>query len=92
MSDSNLRRRTWTPAASAAGVPWAGFHSLRHTCATMLFAEGRNIRQVSAWLGHADPSFTLKTYVGLLDGDVGGPLDLDAVLGRPQPVTEVSAA
>jgi hypothetical protein len=30
-------------------------------------------------------------YVGLLDGDVGGPLDIDAALGRPRPVVEVAA-
>lgn len=35
---------------------------------------------------------TLKVYVGLLGGDVGGPLDLDAVLGRPHAVSEVPAA
>lgn len=33
-------------------------------------------------LGHNDPSFTLSVYVHLLDGDVGGALDLDAALGR----------
>ena len=53
-----------------------GFHTLRHTFASLLFAEGRNIRQVQALLGHSDPSFTLRVYVHLLDGDVGGPLDL----------------
>jgi D-alanyl-D-alanine carboxypeptidase (penicillin-binding protein 5/6) len=37
-------------------------HTLRHTCASLLFANGRNIRQVSDWLGHADPAFTLRTY------------------------------
>jgi integrase len=91
MSDNNLRSRVLAPAAKAAGVPWIGFHTLRHTCATLLFAQGRNIRQVSAWLGHADPSFTLRTYVGLLDGDVGGPLDLDAVLAR-EPIAEAIGA
>lgn len=79
MSDQNLRSRTLIPAARAAGVPWASFHTLRHTFASLLFAEGRNIRQVQALLGHADPAFTLRTYVHLLDGDVGGPLDLAAV-------------
>jgi integrase len=27
-------------------VPWAGFHTFRHTCASLLFEGGRNIRQV----------------------------------------------
>jgi hypothetical protein len=30
--------------------------------------------QVQRWLGHHSPSFTLDTYVHLLDGDLGEPL------------------
>jgi integrase len=56
---SNVRTRAFKPAADTAGVPWAGFHTLRHTCATRLFAEGRNVKQVQLWLGHHAPSFTL---------------------------------
>ena len=69
-----------------AGVPWAGFHTLRHTCATRLFGSGRNAVQVQRWLGHSDPGFTLRTYVHLLDGDLGEPLPL------PSGVSRVSAA
>ncbi|CAN5300806.1 hypothetical protein BH18ACT12_BH18ACT12_00790 [soil metagenome] len=32
---ANLYRRVFVPTAKAAGVPWATFHTLRHTCATM---------------------------------------------------------
>jgi integrase len=52
-----------------------GFHALRHTCATRLFAAGRNAVQVQRWLGHSAPGFTLRTYVHLLDDDLGAPLD-----------------
>jgi integrase len=76
---SNLRRRALLPAAQEAGVPWAGFHTLRHTCASRLFAAGRNAVQVQRWLGHHSPAFTLSVYVHLLDGDLGEPLAL------PQP-------
>jgi hypothetical protein len=37
----------------------------------MLFETGKNIRQVCDWLGHADPAFTLRTYVHLTDGGLG---------------------
>ncbi len=47
---------------------------MRHTCASLLFAEGRNAVQVQRWLGHHSPAFTLSTYVHLLDGDIGEPL------------------
>jgi hypothetical protein len=32
-----------------------------NTCASMLFEEGRDMKQVAEWLGHADPAFTLLT-------------------------------
>jgi integrase len=55
-----------------------GFHAFRHTCASMLFAEGRNVKQVQRWLGHAKASITLDTYLHLLDEGVGEPLEVDA--------------
>lgn len=76
---SNLRRRVLQPAAQEAGVPWAGFHTLRHTCASRLFASGRNAVQVQRWLGHHSPAFTLARYVHLLDGELGEPLGLPSV-------------
>lgn len=44
----------------------------------MLFAQGRNAVQVQRWLGHHSPAFTLATYVHLLDGDLGKPLEIGA--------------
>ena len=77
MSPSNLRRRVLKPAAEKAGVEWVGFHAFRHTCASLLFAEGRNAVQVQRWLGHHSAAFTLATYVHLLDGDIGEPLSIE---------------
>ena len=74
LRQENVRRRVLKPTAEEAGVPSAGFHTFRHTCATRLFAEGRNAVQLSRWLGHHSPAFTLRVYVGLLDGDLGAPL------------------
>ena len=53
------------------------YHVFRHTCASLLFEEGRNVKQVADWLGHADPGFTLRTYVHLLDAGVGKGLEID---------------
>jgi hypothetical protein len=83
---SNLLMRVFKPAAEQAGVSWAGFHTLRHTCASRLFAEGRNAVQVQRWLGHSDPGFTLRTYVHLLNDDLGEPL-----AGPSKGVSRVSA-
>ena len=69
LNDSNLYR-VFRPAAARAGVPWATFHTLQHTCATALFRHGMNAKQVQGWLGHHAASFTLDTYVHLLPDDV----------------------
>jgi hypothetical protein len=75
---SNLMSRVLKPAGQRAGVPWVGFHTFRHTCATMLFRSGLNAKQVQMWLGHHSPAFTLATYVHLLPDDLpdASPLDL----------------
>jgi integrase len=38
-------------------------HDARHTCGTLMHLQGVPIVVVSAWLGHADPAFTIRTYV-----------------------------
>jgi integrase len=81
---SNLRERVLKPAARAAGVPWAGWHTLRHTCGSMLFRSGANAKQVQHWLGHHSPAFTLAVYIHLLPEDAADPRFLDDVT-RPSP-------
>ena len=58
---------------------------VRHTVASRLFAEGRNVVQVQRWLGHHSASFTLDTYVHLLENDLGEPLQ-----ARDEPVESVT--
>jgi integrase len=80
LGDANLYK-IFKPAAKRAGVPWAAFHTLRHTCATALFRAGKNPKQVQAWLGHHAASFTLDTYVHLIEDDVAeAPAALDALV------------
>jgi integrase len=73
---SNMRRRVLLPAVEEAGASWAGFHTFRHTCASMLFERGRNAVQVQRWLGHHSAAFTLSRYVHLLDSGIGEALEL----------------
>ena len=95
IDSSNLMARVLKPAAVRAGVgewvkgerglraeTWVGFHSFRHTCATMLFRDGWNAKQVCMFLGHTDPGFTLRTYVHLLDDDLPEPQVLATVGGN----------
>ena len=71
-----------TPAAWAAGVPRAGAHTLRHTCASILFRSGWNAKQVQVVLGHHSLAFTLATYVHPIPDDLPEPLFLHERAGR----------
>jgi integrase len=101
---SNLMSRVLKPAAVEAELgewfrdergqlrasSWVGFHTFRHTCATILFRRGWNAVQVQRWLGHHKPSFTLDTYVHLLDEDVPEPSFFDEIAsGCDQSVTQI---
>lgn len=44
------------------------FHSLRHTHASILLAEGMDWRSLQEHLGHADPATTLRIYAHLMPG------------------------
>lgn len=77
----NLARDVLKPAARRAGVPWATLHTFRHTCASLLFATGKNPKQVQEWLGHHDAAFTLRTYVHLLEDGLGDAAFFDAIIG-----------
>jgi len=44
------------------------FHDLRHTCASLLLANGVSMKEIQDWLGHSDFSTTANIY-GHLDVD-----------------------
>jgi integrase len=55
-------KKPWT--RTIWGMPREdGFHVLRHTFASVVLAGGETITKLADWLGHADPAFTLRTYV-----------------------------
>jgi integrase len=53
----------WQAAIKNLEVPQVRLHDARHTCATLMHLQGVPVVLVAAWLGHADVSFTLRTYV-----------------------------
>ena len=53
----------WQAAIRTLAVPQIRLHDARHTCATLMHLQGVPIALVAAWLGHADVSFTMRTYV-----------------------------
>jgi integrase len=57
-----LRKRVWGPALAKAGLRHVRIHSLRHTFASMLIAQGENVKYISTQLGHASIQITLDRY------------------------------
>lgn len=51
------------------GIPHRKFHALRHTSATLLLANGTNIKTVAARLGHTQLSTTNRYVHALRDAD-----------------------
>jgi integrase len=83
VSVANLRRRYLKPLAEEVGAPWAGFHTFRHTFASLHIAAGTNIVQLSRVLGHHSAAFTLSRYTHLLPGDAAPALDVPSVTTAP---------
>jgi integrase len=58
--------RVFKKVLQAAGLADMRIHDLRHSAATILLAEGVNVKVVSELLGHSDIVITLRTYGHLL--------------------------
>ena len=66
-----------------AGLPeTTRYHDLRHGAASLLLSQNVPVPVVSNYLGHADPSITLRVYAHMIDGmDEIAATVMDAVLG-----------
>ena len=62
------------------------FYDLRHTCASLLIAQGASVKAVQAQLGHATASITLDTYGHLF------PSEMDTIGDRLELVRDVAVA
>jgi integrase len=90
---NNFRRRFWKPALKNAGLTEdLRFHDLRHTCASILIAQGAHPKEIQSRLGHSSITTTMDRY-GHLFPSLGAKLDqgLDRLYEyslkskRPQP-------
>jgi integrase len=55
VSRPNVAGRVLKPAVKAVGLDWVSFHTFRHTCASLLFDGGKNVKQVQEWLATPTP-------------------------------------
>jgi len=59
----NLRNRQLDPICEELKIPKIGWHSLRHSNATLLDAVGTPLGTVQSLLGHSSPEITRGTYI-----------------------------
>jgi integrase len=63
-------RAVWQPAFSIAGLTYGkrrdGLHALRHLFASFMLEQGVSIKELSEYLGHRDPAFTLRIYTHMM--------------------------
>ena len=62
LSDRNIVRRVFEPALRAAGLRRIRFHDLRHTCASLLIAQGESPKYVQKQMRHASIRITFDNY------------------------------
>jgi hypothetical protein len=72
LDPDSLRFRVWCKALAKAGLRHVRIHSLRHTYASLLIAQGENIKYISSQLGHARSQFTLDRYGHLFPNEKRG--------------------
>lgn len=66
LRNNNWRPRVYDPALEEAGLPKIRIHDLRHTCATLLIAQGAHAKAIQRHLGHSSIQITFDTYGHLL--------------------------
>ena len=65
-ADPHNLHKGFQGAACNRGLPPIRIHDLRHSCATLLLAQGVDPRTIMQTLGHSQISLTLNTYAHVL--------------------------
>jgi integrase len=65
VDDRNIRK-TLNAILAKCELPHMRFHDLRHTCASLLLAQGTDPRTIMETLGHSQITLTLNTYSHVL--------------------------
>ncbi|MGM1020811.1 MAG: site-specific integrase [Bacillota bacterium] len=54
--------QNFTRTLKKHGLRRIRYHDLRHSCASLLLANGINMKEIQEWLGHSNYSTTANTY------------------------------
>lgn len=81
-ADPRNLRRTLHRIVEDHNLPKLRFHDLRHTCATLLLAQGTDARTIMETLGHSQITLTMNTYSHVMPSLKRDAADrMDAVFG-----------
>jgi integrase len=83
-------------SAAVPGEEVGAFHAFRRTLGSLIHDQGmKSDRQLSDWLGHGDPAFTVREYVDAMDDGLGDAEFLDELIpvdgarwGKSPPATD----
>lgn len=64
--DGSMVTHRFPELLASAGLPRIRFHDLRHSCASLLLAQGVSPRVVMETLGHSQISLTMNTYTHVM--------------------------
>jgi len=95
LDPDNLRHRVWAPALAKAELRHVRIHSLRHTFASMLIAQGENPKYISTQLGHASVQITLDRYGHLFPDErrgAAGRFEAQLAAARPSSIHPAEGA
>jgi integrase len=82
VADPRSLNRMLTILCRDAGVRRVRVHDLRHTCASLLLAQGVDARTITETLGHSTITMTLDTYAHVMGKALRAAADrMDDVLG-----------
>jgi len=59
---SNFHKTVWKPTRDSVGLPNVTVHTLRHSAASIMIANGWSAKRVQRELGHHSAAFTLDRY------------------------------
>jgi len=66
INHNHMVNRQVNPALKATKIERIRFHDLRHTYASLMIDQGKNIKYIQSQLGHSSPTVTLYVYAHLM--------------------------
>ncbi len=89
--DPNAAYRHMKTLLQRAGLPSIRFHDLRHTFATLALENGKDVKTLSAMLGHVSAATTLDIYTHITDDmQRAAAENIDRGIGKAAPQEDAS--